>query len=70
MLGVRVVNVGSVSNPVSDDLRASYVILGATKAGYQLEHRRVEYDYAAVVEAIEHSRHPSSDYLLHFYAAR
>src|SRR5258708_6159379 len=45
MIGtVRAVNLGSVSNPVAPDLRASYVMIEADERGYQLEHRRVQYD--------------------------
>lgn len=63
---VRVVNVGSVSNPTTSDLRASYVLLNATPAGYDLQFRRVAYDVGAVIAAIERSRHPGRDYLLRF----
>ena len=57
--GVRVVNVGSVSNPWAPDLRASYVLLEAGADGYQVEHRRVAYDVAAVLEALRRSGHPT-----------
>jgi hypothetical protein len=60
---VRVVNLGSVSNPWAPDLRASYVLLDADAAGYQIEHRRVAYDGAAVVAALRRVRHPSFRYL-------
>jgi predicted phosphodiesterase len=64
---VRVVNLGSVSNPITDDLRASYVIISADRDGYQVEHRRVAYDYTAVIEATERSHHPSTGFLLSFF---
>jgi predicted phosphodiesterase len=64
--GVRVVNVGSVSNPITSDLRASYVLLDATPASYTLQFRKVAYDVAAVIAAILQSRHPSRDYLSRF----
>jgi predicted phosphodiesterase len=64
---VRVVNLGSVSNPITDDRRASYVVISADRDGYRVEHRRVAYDYQAVVDAIERSHHPSTDFLLSFF---
>ena len=64
--GVRVVNLGSVSNPVTADLRATYVLLEATSSGYQLHFRRVAYDRDAVIAAVQRSRHPSSAFLIRF----
>jgi predicted phosphodiesterase len=61
--GVRVINLGSVSHPVTDDLRASYLLLDADAAGYRIERRRVAYDPAAVFAAIERSRHPAADFI-------
>ena len=65
--GVQVVNLGSVSNPMAPDLRASYFLLEATEAGYQLEHRRVAYDLRAVIDAVKRSDHPASEYILSFF---
>ncbi len=64
--GIRVVNLGSVSNPMAPDLRASYALLTADESGYELQPRRAEYDHAAVIAAIARSRHPGAAYLLHF----
>jgi predicted phosphodiesterase len=61
--GVRVVNLGSVSNPVTADLRASYVLLNADERGYHIERRRVEYDRAAALAALEASGNPSAPYI-------
>lgn len=61
---VHVVNLGSVSNPVPPDLRASYVILDADVSGYAIEHHRVEYNYEAVIAAVERVRHPAADYVV------
>ena len=55
---VRVVNLGSVSNPLPPDLRASYVILEADDSGYRLQHRRVDYDHHAVIAAVQQVQHP------------
>jgi predicted phosphodiesterase len=68
---VRVVNLGSVSNPLWPDLRASYVLLEADGSGYRLTHRRVAYDQAAVVEALRPLRHPGAAFILsHFLGQR
>ena len=56
---VRIVNVGSVSNPSGDDLRASYALLDAGPAGYEIALHRVAYDVDAVVAAIARSRMPA-----------
>jgi hypothetical protein len=69
--GVRVINTGSVSNPIAFDLRASYALLESTAAGYRIEHRRVVYDVAAVISEIERSRHPAGGHIIsHFRAER
>jgi putative phosphoesterase len=62
--GVRVVNLGCVSNPVAPDLRASYVILDATLSGTRIHHRRVTYDRDAFARSVERSRHPEADFIL------
>jgi predicted phosphodiesterase len=63
---VRAVNLGSVSNPITDDLRASYVIIHADRQGHHVEHRRVGYDHAAVLERVVRSGHPEAEYLAAF----
>jgi len=45
--------------------RASYVILTAAEAGYDVEFRRVAYDYDAAIEAVERYRHPGGRYIVH-----
>jgi predicted phosphodiesterase len=64
--GVRVVNIGSISNPNTPDLRASYVTLGTTNDGYNLDFHRVDYDHNAVIENIHAVKHPTPDYLISF----
>jgi predicted phosphodiesterase len=59
--GVRIVNVGSVSNPWAPDLRACWVLLEAGPHGFQVELRRVAYDLAAVLGALQQSGHPAAD---------
>jgi predicted phosphodiesterase len=63
---VHAVNLGSVSNPITDDLRASYVVIHADRQGHQVEHRRVGYDHAAVLERVARSGHPNAEYLASF----
>ena len=62
--GVRVVNLGCVSNPVAPDLRASYLIVDATESGTRLQHRRVSYDHRAFIDSVHRSRHPEADFIL------
>jgi predicted phosphodiesterase len=60
----HVVNLGSVSNPPTEERRASYVLLHATEAGYHVEHRLVEYDREAVISALERIRHPGAAFII------
>ena len=62
--GIRVVNLGSVSNPIPPDLRASYVILDADQTGYRIEHCRVDYSHKAVIAAVERVKHPAAEYIV------
>jgi predicted phosphodiesterase len=72
--GVRVVNVGSVSNPVAPlavpDLRACYVLLDASEAGYRLRHRRVAYDLAAAIAAVRYCRYPGAEWVVDHFLGR
>ena len=61
--GVRVVNLGSVSNPLPPDLRATYVILEADDTGYRLQHRQVDYDHQAVIAALQQVQHPGAGHI-------
>jgi hypothetical protein len=63
---VRAVNLGSVSNPITDDLRASYVILHADGHGHAVEHRRVGYDRDSFLGSVASSGHPAADYIASF----
>lgn len=63
---IRVINPGSISNPFPPDLRASYVLLEADKAGYAVEFRRVDYDHQAVIEATQAVKHPACAYITAF----
>lgn len=63
---IRAINLGSVSNPITLGLQATYVLLDADEQGYRIQLRRVDYDREAVIKAIEHSRHPTPSYLIGF----
>ena len=60
---IRAVNPGSVSNPVTDDVRAGYVIVHSDPSGHRVELRRVDYDRDAFLDALRESGHPAHDYL-------
>jgi len=62
----RVVNLGSISNPVTPGLQATYALLDADEQGSTIQLRRVEYDREAVITAIERSHHPSPSFLIGF----
>ncbi len=64
--GVRVFNLGSVSNPLRERLEASYAILDAQEAGYTLHLRYVDYDREAVIEALYRVKHPTAPLLARF----
>lgn len=62
--GVHLVNLGCVSNPLPPDLRACYAVLEADETGYQIEHRRVDYDREAVIAMIRRVNYPNGEYLV------
>jgi len=49
---------------VIPDLKASYVLLQADSSGYSVMHRRVDYDHAAVIEAVRAVRHPAGRFII------
>ena len=66
--GARI-NLGSVSNPITDDLHASYVVIESDRHGHDLAHHRVAYDRDAFIRSVERSGHPEAAYILSFHAA-
>jgi putative phosphoesterase len=58
---VQVINPGSLSNPFGPDVRASYALIHADEHGYRVEHRRVDYDQAAVIAEARRLGHPAAD---------
>jgi predicted phosphodiesterase len=63
---IRAINLGSISNPVTSGLQATYVLLDADEHGYDIQLRRVDYDREAVIKAIEQSHHPTPSFLIGF----
>jgi putative phosphoesterase len=63
---VRAVNLGSVSNPVTDDLRASFVIVHSDRHSSALEHRRVSYDRERFLSIVDRSGHPDGAFIASF----
>jgi protein phosphatase len=62
---VRVVNPGSVSYPWGPDVRGSYAVIDADRAGYQVEIHRVAFDIGAVIESIRASGfYPNPEWLV------
>ena len=61
--GIRAVNPGSVSNPVTDELRAGYVIVHSDPSGHRVEHRRVDYELGAFLDRLRESGHPGHEHL-------
>lgn len=49
---VHVVNLGSVSNPMTPNLNATYALLEATESGYTLEQYAVSYDREAFIQQL------------------
>jgi len=65
--GVRIVNLGSVSNPPREDKRAMWTLLGADESGYTVERRYAAYDLAAVRERLARDQVPARDYLQRYF---
>ena len=59
--GTCAINLGSVSNPMTSDLRATYVIVDADRHGHRLTHRRVAYDHDAVIARLGAVEHPERE---------
>ncbi len=61
--GIRVVNLGSLSIPLTPDRRAAYALLDADERGYSVEPRRVEYDLEAGVARVAASGQPGARFV-------
>ena len=67
---VRVVDPGSVSNPLGPDSRASYAVLEASHQGYEMHHRKIDYDHDGFIKAVRDSHHPVADSIIDFQLGR
>jgi predicted phosphodiesterase len=63
---VRALNGGSVSNPTTDERRATYVVIHGDQDSHRVEHRRVEYDHEAFLERVRSCGHPEHEYIASF----
>jgi predicted phosphodiesterase len=63
---LRLVNPGSVSNPVpaEGDIRASYTLLVADQDSYEVKLCRVDYDHEAFIERLRSVGHPAADFII------
>ncbi|MBA2469976.1 MAG: metallophosphoesterase family protein [Chloroflexia bacterium] len=68
--GVRVWNPGSVSNPVTEDVRAMWTLLDADDTGYRLERRFATYDVAGMLSRLAAVHHPAEAHIRGFWAGR
>ncbi len=65
--GVRVINLGCLSNPPGADKRAMWTLLEADDQGYTVERRFVDYDLAAVRHRLETERVPAWEYVMSYF---
>jgi predicted phosphodiesterase len=65
--GIRVINLGSLSNPPDDDKRAKWTLLEAGDQGFTVERRFVEYDLAAVRYRLDQDRVPAWEYVMGYF---
>jgi predicted phosphodiesterase len=63
---VRALNGGSLSNPVTADLRASYLVVEHDRHGHHVELRRVAYDTDRFLATLRDSGHPERDFIASF----
>jgi len=64
--GIRVVNPGSIGNPVLPGAGAYYAILEANGDGYQLTFHEARYDKVSAIAATVSSKHPAGEYIVSF----
>jgi hypothetical protein len=64
--GVHLANPGAVSLSVSEDKGASYALQDVEEDEYSLQHYRVPYDRAKVIDQLNRMRHPGRRYLIKY----
>jgi hypothetical protein len=60
---VRLYNLGCVSNHITNDARASYLLLTADTTGYSVERRLVAYDNQAAIAHLHAVHHPAEEFI-------
>jgi predicted phosphodiesterase len=60
---LRILNPGSVSNPLPPDLRAAYALLCIEDNGYVVQHHRVDYDRDKLIASTRAVNHPGSEFI-------
>lgn len=65
--GVRVINLGSVSNPTTDDKRAMWTLIEADASAHRIERRFVDYDRDAMLHQLTAVHHPAEPYIRSFF---
>ena len=67
--GVRVINLGAVSNPPGADKRATWLTIAVTQDGYRVERQRATYDLLEVRNQMVERRVPSWSYVRRYFGA-
>lgn len=62
--GKLIINPGSVSNPLVDDLSACYALVTSTDRSLDVDLRQVPYDNALVIDKIRQSHHPAASFMI------
>lgn len=65
--GVRVINAGSVSNPVVADQRAQWLLIEADTGGYRIERRSTAYDIPAYLQQVRDVAHPARSIIWSYF---
>jgi predicted phosphodiesterase len=65
--GLRAINVGSVSNPMSPDLRASYVVIESDSDSHSIEFGHADYDRDAVIAQLDQANHPGRERIINHF---
>lgn len=65
--GCRVWNLGSISNPKTEDTRAMWTLLEADDAGYTLQRHYVTYDIGEMLVQLEAAHHPTEAAIRSFW---
>ncbi len=60
----RIINPGSVSNPVGPDVRACFAIIETDENGYEVGLYRVAYDHQKVIEILMRIHHPARKFII------